>query len=79
MTDPENDEAWSITTGDAVAAIASNFPSTLAAGGSVLNNALYVMDTAGVIYGSESGDGTTWNALNFISAARDPDGGVYLG
>ena len=79
MLDPENDEGWTITTGDAVAAIASNFPSTLAAGGAVLNNVLYVLDTAGVVYGSDSGDATVWNALNFLGAARDPDGGVHLG
>ena len=79
MLDPENDEGWSITTGDAVAAIASNFPSTLAAGGAVLNNVLYVFSDTGVIWGSDSGDGTTWNALNFINSARNVDGGMYLG
>ena len=79
LCDPENDEAFSITTGDAVAAVASNFPTTLAHGGSVLNNALYVLDEAGVVYGSADGDGTTWDALNFITAARDPDGGTFLG
>lgn len=79
LTDPENDEAWSVTTGDTVAAVSDgDFPTTLAGGGAVLNNALYVMDAAGVVYGSDDGDGTSWNALNFITAARDPDGGIYL-
>jgi hypothetical protein len=79
MCDSENSEAWSITTGDVVAAVASNFPSTLAAGGAVLNNALYVLDETGIVWGSDSGDGETWNALNFIAMNRDPDGGTYLG
>jgi len=79
LTDPQNDEAWSVTTGDTVAAVSDgDFPSTLAAGGAVLNNALYVLGEDGVVYGSDSGDGTSWDALNFIGATRDPDGGVYL-
>ena len=85
MLDPENDEGWSITTGDAVAAINdADFPPNqtpaigLAAGGAVLNNVLYVLGTDGTIYGSDNADGESWNALNFINASRDPDGGVYL-
>jgi hypothetical protein len=79
LLNPQSDEAFSVTTGDTVAAVSDgDFPSTLAAGGAVLNNALYVLTTAGVVHGSSSGDGTLWNALNFIGATRDPDGGVYL-
>jgi len=80
MLDPENNEGWSITTGDAVAAISDvDFPTTLAGGGAVLNNVLYVLTEAGVVNGSDNADGTSWNALNFINASRDTDGGVYLG
>jgi len=80
LVDPENDEGWTINAGGTVASISDgDFPATLAAGGAVLNNVLYLMDTTGVVYGSDSGDGTSWNALNFLGATRDPDGGVYLG
>ena len=79
FTDPENDEAFSIATNDTVAAINdTDFPSTLAHGGAYLNNAIYLLSEDGTIYGSDSGDGTSWSALNFIQASRDPDGGVFM-
>jgi len=85
MLDPENDQGFSITSGDVVTEITDvDFPPKqtpavgLAGGGAVLNNALYVLGEDGIIYGSDDGDGTAWSALNFIAAARDPDGGVYL-
>ena len=83
--DPENDEAFSIATNDTVAAITdTDFPPNqttpigLADGGAYLNDALYVLGENGTIYGSDPADGTSWAALNFINASRDPDGGVYL-
>ena len=83
---PQGDEAFSIASNDTVAEITNtNFPPKqtpavgLADGGAYLNNALYVLGENGTVYGSDSGDGETWSALNFISASRDPDGGVYLG
>ena len=86
MLNPEGDEAFSITTGDTVAEITdTDFPPKqtpaigLADGGAYLNNALYVLGENGTIYGSDSGDGTSWSALNFTTASRDPDGGVFLG
>jgi hypothetical protein len=86
VLDPQNDEAWSIASNDTVTQITdTDFPTEqttpigLADGGAYLNNALYVLGENGVIYGSDSGDGTSWSALNFITASRDPDGGVYLG
>jgi len=86
MLDPQNDEAWSITTGDTVAQITdTDFPTEqtpavgLAHGGAVLNNALYVLGENGTVYGSDDGTGTAWSALNFIDASRSADGGVFLG
>ena len=86
MLNPESDEAFSITdAGDTVTEITdTNFPPKqtpaigLAAGGAYLNDVLYVLGENGVIYGSDPADGETWPALNFTSASRDPDGGVYL-
>lgn len=86
LLDPENDEGWTINTSDTVTAISDadfppNFgtPVGLAFGGTVLNNRLYVLGENGRIYGSDDGDATNWNALNFIGAERDNDGGTYLG
>ncbi len=86
MLDPQNDEGWSISTGDAVTAISDvNFPPNqtpavpLACGGTVLNTVFYVLGENGIVYGSAPNDGTVWPALKFIGATRDPDGGTYLG
>lgn len=86
LLDPENDEGWTINTSDTVTAISdADFPPNLgtpvglAFGGAVLNNVLYVLGENGRIYGSDDGDPTSYNALNFIGATRDNDGGTYLG
>lgn len=80
LIDPANSQAWTITTGDVVTQITDvDFPATLAFGGSTLNSSLYVMDTDGVIYGSALNDPTSWSALNYTTAERQPDGGSYLG
>lgn len=86
LLDPENDEGWTVTTSDVVAAISdADFPPNLgtpvglAFGGAVLNNRLYVLGENGRVYGSDDGDPTSYNALNFIGATRDNDGGTYLG
>lgn len=79
LLDPENDEGWYITTGDALTQITDgDFPSTLADGGAQLDGYLFVMDETGLIYHSDSDDATSWNALSFIDAERENDGGAYL-
>lgn len=80
LLDAENDEAWTITTGDVVAAISdADFPSTLAYGGAVLDKYLFVMDEDGLIYNSTAADPTAWAALDYLEAERETDGGQYLG
>jgi len=78
LLDAENNEGWTITTGGSVAAIASNFPATLAYGGVSMDTYAFVLDEAGTVYNSGSNDPATWGALDFVNAARNPDGGSYL-
>jgi len=69
ILDAENNEGWAMTTGESLAAIASNF----------LNSVLFVMNEDGVIFNSDVDDPTTFPALGFIEAERQNDKGVYLG
>ena len=87
ILDPENNEGWYI---DSIAPTILNpisdvnFPPNqtpakqLAGGGASLNSFLYVMDTEGTIYNSNLDDVSTWNALDFITAERYSDTGIFL-
>lgn len=86
LLDPQNGEGWTIDSGGSLSQITDgDFPPNqtpavpLAHGGAVLNGRLYVLGTDGVIYGSDLEDATSWDALNFVTAERDPDGGTYIG
>lgn len=86
LIDTENSEAFTITTGGTVTEITdTDFPPkqaspvSLAYGGAILDGYFFVMGTDGVIYNSNLLAPATWDALGFISAERDPDGGQYLG
>lgn len=80
LTDPANNQAWTITTAHALAQVTdADFPATLADGAVTLNGRGYVLDEAGDIYGSNSDDGTSWEPLNVVNAERQPDGGIYIG
>ena len=87
ILDPENNEGWYIdsiapTTLNAITDL--NFPPNqspvkqLAGGGASLNTYLYVMDTEGTVYNSNLDDPSTWNALDFVTAERYSDKGVFL-
>lgn len=85
LLDPENDEGWLVEVDGTVTEIDDeDFPPQqtpsvgLAHGGAVLNGRLYVLGEDGVISGSDLRDASAWNALNFLEAERQPDGGVYL-
>lgn len=87
ILDPENNQGWTINSASPtiITEITDvDFPPKqtptlqISRGGTALNGALYVMDTAGTIWGSASEDPTTWNALNFITAEIETDGGVAL-
>jgi len=80
LVDQENDQAWTISTADVVTQIIDpDFPVTLAYGAEVLNGSLYLLDEAGTIYNSNLEDPANWNALDYIAAERDPDGGSFIG
>ena len=61
----------------------SDLPSALTSAGFAkgivwLNNKCYLADVNGVIYNSDSGDISTWNALDFITAERRYDGLIAI-
>lgn len=79
IIDHENDQGWYIDGGLTVTQINDpDFPTELAGGGAVLNGVLYVLSEDGTIYNSGFNDPTTWNALDFLNAEREPDGGEYI-
>lgn len=78
ILDSENDEGWYVSTAESLTQIASNFPTTLAHGGAVLDGYLFVMDEDGVIYNSAVNDPTTFPATGFLTAERERDKGVSL-
>jgi hypothetical protein len=79
VMDPENNEAWTITTGHSLVQIGdAQFPSDIVPGGVSLNDYLYVMDSGGVVYNSNLSDATAWTAADFINAERDNDDGIHL-
>lgn len=56
----------------------ANYPATTVYGVAQLDGTIYVMQANGQINGSNLLDPTTWNALNFITANSEGDGGVAL-
>lgn len=86
ILDAENNEGWYIESSADTTLVAisdSDFPGnipnvSIAGGGAVLDGTLYVMDTEGLIYGSDINDPTGWDALNVIGVTREQDTGVYL-
>ena len=86
LIDPENNQAFTITSGDTVTEITdTDFPSKqipaigLADGGVSLDGYLFVMGEDGVIYNSDNGAPSSWSALGYVGTDREPDAGVYLG
>lgn len=86
LLDAENNQGFTITTGDVVTEITdTDFPPKqtpavgLAYGGASLDTYLFVLGEDGVIYNSAVNDPTTWAALDYLEAERSPDGGQYLG
>jgi hypothetical protein len=66
-------------TSDNYDALPQNNSRTLAHGVAVLDQTMYVLDTAGSIWGSEIADVQDWDdALNVITAEKEEDAGVYI-
>lgn len=56
----------------------ADYPATTVFGVAYLDGTIYVMDSKGVIYGSDLLAPTAWSALNFITANKYPDAGVAI-
>lgn len=56
----------------------ADYPATTVYGVAYLDGAIYVMDSKGVIYGSDLLTPLSWNALNFITANAEADAGVAI-
>lgn len=86
LLDPQNNQGWTITTGGTLTEITDvDFPPKqtpalgITFGGAVLDGYLFVVADDGTIYNSALENAASWNALSFVDAERQPDGGVYLG
>jgi hypothetical protein len=55
-----------------------DYPAVTVPGIAYLDGSFYVMTAAGIIYGSDLNDPSSWNALNFIAAQAEADNGVLL-
>jgi len=85
VINPAGNELFTISNADSVAEVTdTDFPPKqtpavpLAYGMVVLDNYVFVLGTNGIIYQSDSKDVTSWDALAFLEAERDPDAGVYI-
>ena len=79
IVDSENNKLWVMTTGKLLSQVTTNVPTDIVHGGTVLDGFLFIMDEDGVIYNSGINLPQTFNILDFITAERSPDKGVYLG
>ena len=59
--------------------IDADYPATTVPGVAWINGRIVVMEPDGTISHSDEDDFTSWNALNFVTAQVEPDGGVFLG
>jgi hypothetical protein len=85
LLDPQNDQGWTISTGGTLTQITDvDFPPKqtpaigLAFGGAILDSYLFVLGETGIIYNSDLSTAGSFNALAYLTAEREPDGGVYL-
>jgi hypothetical protein len=56
----------------------ADYPANTVYGVAYLDGTIYVMDSKGVIYGSDLLTPLSWNALNFITANAEADAGVAI-
>ena len=79
IIDSENNKLWVMSTAKILNQVTTNVPATIVHGGTVLDGFLFIMDEDGVIYNSGINLPQTFAPLDFITAERSPDKGVYLG
>lgn len=73
-----NKDAWVWDGTTATKVVDADYPATTVFGVAYLDGTIYVMDSKGVIYGSDLLAPLSWNALNFISAISEADAGVAI-
>jgi len=56
----------------------ADYPTVTVPGVAYLNGRIYVMETDGTISHSDEDDFTSWDALNFVTAQFEPDGGIAI-
>ncbi len=56
----------------------SDYPALTVPGVVYLDGTIYVMNSQGIIFGSDLNDPTSWNALNFITANSEADAAIVL-
>lgn len=71
-------DAWVYDGTTATKVTDSDYPDDTVYGTAYLDGGIYVMDTKGVVFGSDLLAPLSWNALNFISANAEADAGVAL-
>jgi len=79
VLDQQNREMWLIDETHNVTQVTDvDFPLNPAHGLVQLDGFLFVLDTSGLIWQSGLDDPTSWEALDFVDAERENDGGKYL-
>lgn len=79
IIDHENNRGWTITTGGTLTQITdSDFPTDLIQGAAVLDGYLFVGSSDGTISQSVHNNPTSWVALDFLTAEREPDKAVHI-
>lgn len=79
ILDQQNRELWLISETHVLTQVTdADLPANPAHGLVQLDGYLFIMDTSGLIWQSGLDDPTSWNALDFVDAERENDGGKYL-
>jgi len=71
-------DAWVYSANQLSKIIDPNYPAFTVSGIANLNSRLYVMDTKGIIWGSDINAPLTWNGLNYIQSSYTKDGPVAI-
>lgn len=71
-------DAWVLYAGTAQKITSTNYPQSTVPGIVNLDDTVYVMDAAGVIYGSNLSTPFVWSSLNFITADYESDLGIAI-
>ncbi len=71
-------DAWVLYAGVAQKITSTNYPQSTVPGIANLDDTVYVMDAAGVIYGTNLSDPFTLSSLNFITADYEADLGIAI-